>query len=167
MNYILHRVYLVALVVFILICWLALNFAHAEECRHKISVRDSGLSNKNNSYGGHVNQHIYGAKELPVGKDQLDKTLFTSIDEYTGFWNNYINDDKYTGPGVQCSSNEAGQRVKVNDVLSKDAIGAFSCMKSNDRGECTEKIRKQFTHVQLYFGYVGGKWILITAYPTN
>ena len=69
---------------------MAASLAHAVECRAIPSVKSSGVSASNNAAGGHLNQHIYGATP-PAGTSQVGKTLFTSVEEYTGFWNNYVN----------------------------------------------------------------------------
>ncbi|MDA8456432.1 hypothetical protein M4R22_16850 [Acidovorax sp. GBBC 3334] len=140
--------------------------AHAEPCRAMASVQQSGISANNNAAGGHLNQHIFGATP-PAGLSQATKTLFSSVEEYTGFWNNYLNPDKYKGDAVNCSGSDARQKVTVYSVLKKDKIGGFNCTAANAQGVCTTKTSSQYSNIQLDFKVVGGQWILLTAYPTN
>ncbi|MCD5364106.1 MULTISPECIES: hypothetical protein [Chromobacterium] len=145
---------------------MAASLAHAVECRAIPSVKSSGVSASNNAAGGHLNQHIYGATP-PAGTSQVGKTLFTSVEEYTGFWNNYVDPKKYTGVAVQCSGNHARQSVTVYSVLKKDKIGGYSCTGADAAGRCNAQTRSQFSSVQLDFEVVKGNWILLTAYPVN
>ncbi|OQS41488.1 hypothetical protein [Chromobacterium haemolyticum] len=142
------------------------SLAHAVECRAIPSVKTSGVSANNNAAGGHLNQHIYGATP-PAGTSQVGKTLFTSVEEYSGFWNNYVDPKKYTGVAVQCSGNHARQSVTVYSVLKKDKIGGYSCTAADAAGKCTAQTRSQFSSVQLDFEVVRGSWVLLTAYPVN
>lgn len=144
----------------------AAQVAHAGECRADASVQSSGISANNNAAGGHVNQHIFGAVP-PAGKSQKGKTLFTSVTEYTGFWNNYTNSDKYKGTVVNCTGTHVRQKVRVLNVLKKDTIGGYNCSDAGNNGQCTAQTRSKFTNIQLDFEIVNGKWILLTAYPTN
>ncbi|GKS85460.1 hypothetical protein AVMA1855_14930 [Acidovorax sp. SUPP1855] len=140
--------------------------AHAVECRAIATVQHSAVSANNNADGGHLNQHVFGATP-PKGSSQKDKTLFSSVGEYSGFWNNYQDPKKYKGTAVDCSGTHARQKVTVYSVLKKDLIGGFNCTAANANGECTTKTKSQFSNIQLDFEVVGGKWILLTAYPTN
>lgn len=140
--------------------------ANAAECRTIPSVQNSAPSASNNAAGGHVNQHVYGAVP-PAGRSQATKTLFSSVSEYNGFWNNYQNPQKYKGNAVNCSGDHARQKVTVYSVLKKDKIGGYNCTAAGANGQCTSKTKSQFTNVQLDFEIVGGHWILLTAYPTN
>ncbi|CAM4023157.1 hypothetical protein [Paracidovorax anthurii] len=139
---------------------------HAVECRAIASVQQSAISGNNNAAGGHLNQHIYGATP-PAGLSQSGKTLFTSVEEYTGFWNNYQDPQKYKGNAVDCSGNHARQKVTVYSVLKKDLIGGYNCTAAGANGQCTTQTRSQYTNIQLDFEVVNGQWILLTAYPTN
>ncbi|AVS73891.1 hypothetical protein [Paracidovorax cattleyae] len=140
--------------------------AQAEPCRAIASVQQSGVSANNNAAGGHLNQHIFGATP-PQGSSQATKTLFSSVEEYKGFWNNYLDPKKYTGNAVNCSGKSAHQKVTVYSVLKKDRIGGFNCTAADGQGQCTAKTASQYSNVQLDFEVVGGQWILLTAYPTN
>lgn len=140
--------------------------AQAEPCRAIASVQQSGVSGNNNAAGGHLNQHVFGATP-PAGMSQATKTLFSSVEEYKGFWNNYLDPKKYTGTAVNCSGNTARQKVPVYSVLKKGKIGGFNCTAANAQGQCTTKTASQFSNIQLDFQVVGSQWILLTAYPTN
>lgn len=140
--------------------------AQAEPCRAIESVQQSGASANNNAAGGHLNQHVFGATP-PAGTSQATKTLFSSVEEYKGFWNNYLDPKKYTGTAVNCSGSTARQKVTVYSVLKKDKIGGFNCTAANAQGQCTTKTGSQFSNIQLDFQVVGSRWILLTAYPTN
>jgi hypothetical protein len=111
------------------------------------------VSANNNAAGGHLNQHIYCAIP-PSGASQVGKTLFTSVEEYTGV-------------AVQCSGNHARQSVTVYSVLKKDKIGGYSCTAADATGKCTAQTRSQFSSVQLDFEVVRGNWVLLTASPVN
>jgi hypothetical protein len=140
--------------------------ASAVECRNLDSVNHSAIAANNSAAGGHVTQHIYGAIP-PAGSSQLNKTLFTSVAEYTGFWNNYSNPEKYKGDAVKCSGNHVRQKVTVHSVLNKDTIGGYSCKQANPNGQCSDQTRRKFSHVQMDFEVVNKQWILLTAYPTD
>jgi len=127
---------------------------------------DEIIAANNSAAGGHVTQHIYGAIP-PAGTSQLNKTLFTSVAEYSGFWNNYSNPEKYKGDAVKCSGNHVRQKVSVRSVLNKDTIGGYSCKQANPNGQCSDQTRRKFSHVQMDFEVVNGQWILLTAYPTD
>ncbi|GAB4194923.1 MAG: hypothetical protein Tsb002_26930 [Wenzhouxiangellaceae bacterium] len=139
---------------------------HAVECRSIASVQQSAIAANNNAAGGHLNQHIDGATP-PAGYSQANKTLFTSTQEYTGFWNNYQDPQKYKGNAVNCAGNHVRQKVTVYSVLKKDKIGGYNCTAADGNGQCTAQTRSQFSNVQLDFEIVNGNWILLTAYPTN
>jgi len=140
--------------------------SYAVECRTIQTVNQSAISSNNNNYGGHLNQHIYGAIP-PNSTSQTSKTLFSSIEEYTGFWNNYKNPKKFKGNAVNCSGQSARQKVTVYSVLNKDKIGGYNCTAAGPNGQCTAKTRSKFSNIQLDFKNVGQNWILLTAYPTN
>ncbi|GKS90872.1 hypothetical protein [Acidovorax sp. SUPP2539] len=140
--------------------------AHAVECRAIATVQHSAVSANNNADGGHLNQHVFGATP-PKGSSQQDKTLFSSVGDYSAFWNSYQDPKKYKGNAVKCSGTHARQKVTVYSVLKQDLIGGFNCTAANANGECTTKTKSQFSNVQLDFERVGSKWILLTAYPTN
>ncbi len=46
----------------------------------------------------------------PQGSSQATTTLFSSVDEYKGFWNNCLDPKTYTGNAVNCSGNSATAR---------------------------------------------------------
>jgi hypothetical protein len=134
-----------------------------QECRTIESVQKSAPeAAKNTAEGGHLAGHIQGAPAPAANWDYTNKTQFTSSQEFTGAWRNYL---KATVSRLHCSDTTHGhiQAVPVQTLLKKDKIGAISCKDAT----CTAKNRTQMPKISFAFAFVNKKWILVTAYPSN
>ena len=126
------------------------------------TVQVSSLPTHNTEYGGHLTAHIWGLTP-PPGYTQLNRTLFSSSEDYFDAWN----DLRAQVTQIKCADHPQLGAEAARDTDTQ--LFSRQCTAANGNGVCTAYNQVQTNRVTFVFRAVNrdGKviWILYTAYP--